>query len=67
MQMVTFMRVSGETTRLMATDPTLTQMEQPMLVTGSTINNMVVELKPGLMVPSMTANTSKERNMDAEL
>ena len=67
MQMVTSMRASGEMTRLMATDPTLTQMEQPMLVTGSMINNMVVELKPGLMVPSMTANTSKERNMDAEL
>ena len=67
MQMVTSMKANGGMTKLTVTDLTLTLTVQPMLVTGSTISNMAVVLRPGLMVPSMTASTSKERSMEEEL
>ena len=45
---------------------TTTQMEPIMKVYGSKINNMVMELKHGLMVPSMSENTIWAKNMAKE-
>lgn len=63
MQMVTFMRANGKTTRPMVMAATLTLMELLTLVSGKTTNNTAKVLRPGQMEPSTRVSTSKARSM----
>ena len=65
MQTVMSMKASGETTKLMDTDPTHTQTAPLMSVTGSMTSSMDEAWKLGPTVPNMTDSTLKERSMDA--
>ena len=63
-QMVTFMKETGLTTRLTETEHTHMQMERSTLVSGKTISNMASDWRPGLMVQSTKAHTTKGRRME---
>jgi len=64
MQMETYMRGNGKTTRHMGREAILMQMEQHTSESGKMINNMARELRHGLMVPGMRDNILMARNME---
>ena len=66
MLMATYTRVNGLMIRQMAEELTPMLMELNMLVAGKTINSMVTDWRPGQMVPSMRASTTKVRRMERE-
>ena len=63
MQMVTFTRVNGPMTRLMAEEYTHMPMELSTMESGKTTNNTVEESKLGLMELFMKVNTVMGRKM----
>lgn len=62
MLMEIFTRETGQTTKQMGKELTLTPTELSMLGSGKTTNSMDMDLKHGLMVPYTKVNTQKERN-----
>jgi hypothetical protein len=64
--METFITDFGKTIRLMGLESILTQTEQDMKATGSTINSMAKVRKNGRMVPITKATISLARKMDLE-
>ena len=63
MPMETSTMVTGKTTKLTASDSTLTQMALNTKATGSMISNMVLEKNTGLMELSMKAIISSAKKM----
>ena len=57
---------NGSMIKLMALESIVILMELSMKDIGKKINNMVMDQKPGQMVPDMKANTFKEKNMGLE-
>jgi hypothetical protein len=61
--MVTFMKASGRTIKLMARELINMQMEQHTLANGKMTNNTAEELKLGLMALSMKDSMQRVRSM----
>ena len=62
----TFMKASGSMTKLMVKVLIPMQTEPTIMEIGSTINNMVSEWNPGLMVLNMRETISMERKREKE-
>jgi hypothetical protein len=66
MQMETFMKGNGKTTKLMDLENTITPMGHAMRVTGEKISSMATARRHGLMEHVMRVNTKMAKKMDLE-